>query len=135
MANLARRIFRGLAFAMALSSAIVLAEAPASKKGNTHPPRTFIATAHSQDGISASGLESEEGTVAADPKVLPLGSLIRVTGAGRYSGTYHVIDTGAKVNGRHIDIYIPDSKEARRFGRRRVTVQLLKKGELIEARR
>ena len=67
------------------------------------------------------------GTAAADPAVLPLGTVIRVAGAGPYSGQYLVKDTGNKVNGRHIDIYMPTVAEAKRFGRKRVSVFLVSK--------
>jgi 3D (Asp-Asp-Asp) domain-containing protein len=94
-------------------------------------PRTmiFIATAHSQKGGTASGTTSHVGTVAADPAVLPLGSRIHVTGAGGYGGDYTVTDTGALVKGRHIDIFMPTAAEAKRFGRRRVRVQIRQRGE------
>jgi 3D (Asp-Asp-Asp) domain-containing protein len=90
---------------------------------------TFVATAHSQKGKTASGTISRVGTVAADPAVLPLGSRIHVTGAGGYAGEYTVADTGAGVKGRHIDIYMPTAAEARRFGRQRVRVLIRERGE------
>lgn len=87
------------------------------------------ATAHSIEGETADGTASRTGTVAADPAVLPLNSRIRVEGAGPYSGEYSVEDKGAKVVGRHIDIYMRSSAEARRFGKRRVKVIVLKYGD------
>jgi 3D (Asp-Asp-Asp) domain-containing protein len=89
----------------------------------------MLATAHSIEGITAAGTWSRPGTVAADPSVLPLGSRIRVVGAGNYSGEYSVEDTGAKVIGRHIDIYMPTNTEANRFGKQRVKVYILSEGE------
>jgi 3D (Asp-Asp-Asp) domain-containing protein len=89
---------------------------------------TFVATAHSLEGRTASGTTSRPGTVAADPKVLPLGSRIRVQAAGAYSGDYTVVDTGPLVKGRRIDIYMRSNREARRFGRKRVKVQVLERG-------
>jgi hypothetical protein len=67
--------------------------------------------------------------VAADRKVLPLNSRIRIFGAGRYSGDYTVEDTGGKVDGHHIDVYMPSRAEARKFGRQRVKVVVLKYGD------
>jgi len=96
---------------------------------NASGPMRFLATAHSVEGITAKGTMSREGTVAADPDVLPLGSRIRVTGAGVYSGVYVVTDTGAKVNGRHIDIYLQHDREAKRFGKKTVTVRILSRGD------
>ena len=91
--------------------------------------RYFIATAYSVEGTGASGKWSHPGTVAADRKVLPLNSRIRVYGAGRYSGDYTVEDTGGKVDGHHIDVYMPSHAEAKKFGRQRVKVVVLKYGD------
>jgi 3D (Asp-Asp-Asp) domain-containing protein len=81
------------------------------------------------EGTSASGKWPHPGTVAADRKVLPLNSRIRVYGAGQYSGDYTVEDTGGKVDGRHIDVYMPSLAEAKKFGRQRVKVVVLKYGD------
>lgn len=67
--------------------------------------------------------------MAADRAVLPLNSRIRVYGAGRYSGDYTVEDTGGKVDGHHIDVYMPSHAEAKKFGRQRVKVVVLKYGD------
>ena len=76
------------------------------------------ATAYTLSGRTASGAPPRHGVVAADPAVLPLGSRIRVRGAGAYSGNYVVRDTGRGVRGREIDIYVPHRAQAKRFGRR-----------------
>jgi 3D (Asp-Asp-Asp) domain-containing protein len=89
----------------------------------------FTATAFSTEGTGASGKWSHPGTVAADRDVLPLNSRIRIYGAGRYSGEYTVEDTGNKVDGHHIDVYIPSRAEAKKFGRQRVKVVVLKYGD------
>jgi len=78
---------------------------------------------------TASGTEAHEGVVAADPNVLPLGTRIRVTGTEEYDGVYLVTDTGSKVKGRRIDLYLPSVAEAKEFGRKMVRVQVLKKGK------
>jgi 3D (Asp-Asp-Asp) domain-containing protein len=87
--------------------------------------RKFTASAYSIEGQAASGSKSSKGTVSADPKVLPLGSKIRVGAAGIYSGEYTVIDTGRKVKGQVIDIYMPSVREAREFGKKPVKVEIL----------
>ncbi len=86
---------------------------------------SFVATAYSSGSRTASGTPPQRGIVAADPAVLPLGSRIRVRGAGSYSGDYVVRDTGGKIQGRKIDIYIPKHAQAKRFGRRHVRVEVL----------
>jgi 3D (Asp-Asp-Asp) domain-containing protein len=66
--------------------------------------------------------------VAADPAVLPLGSLIRVSGlAGGFNGVYTVADKGSKVRGNTIDIYMSDCWQAVRFGRQRARVAVVQR--------
>jgi 3D (Asp-Asp-Asp) domain-containing protein len=103
---------------------------PPSAQPHRRPTiRYFIATAYSTEGTGASGKWSHPGTVAADRTVLPLNSRIRIYGAGRYSGDYTVEDTGGKVDGHHIDVYMPSQAEAKKFGRQRVKVVVLKYGD------
>lgn len=90
-------------------------------------PHTFEATAYSLRGRTATGTQTRSGIVAADPNVLPLGSVIALE-AGDYSGVYEVHDTGAKVKGNLVDVWMPTSKEARQFGRRNVKLTVLKYG-------
>src|SRR5215470_6128007 len=85
---------------------------------------SFSATAYCLQGRTALGHRVSRGIVAADRRVLPLGSKIQVTGGG-YTGTYLVSDTGGSVRGRELDIWVPSCAEARRFGRRSVNVILL----------
>lgn len=89
----------------------------------------FLATMYASSGTTKSGLETHPGLVAADTSVLPLGTKIRVTNAGPYSGIYTVADTGSKVRGRHIDIFMPSWYRAKEFGRKVVKVTVLKWGE------
>lgn len=90
--------------------------------------RSFRATAYCLRGKTASGRRVRRGVVAADPRVLPLGSRIKIS-AGKYSGNYIVADTGGKIKGRILDIWVPSCAEARRWGRRNIKVTVLKKGK------
>ena len=82
---------------------------------------SFTATAYCLQGRTANGGGVRRGVIAADPRVLRLGSRISL-GAGAYSGSYLVADTGGAVKGRKLDIWVPSCAEARRFGRRTVQV-------------
>lgn len=97
---------------------------PATESEN---PAGYIATAYSLRGRTSSGQHAGPGIIAADPKVLPLGSRVRLD-AGMYSGEYLVADTGNKMRGRKIDIWIPSPREALKFGRRNVKLTVLKYG-------
>ncbi len=115
-----------------IAAALVIpasASSPSSPTRRRPTIRYFIATAYSVEGTGASGKWSHPGTVASDRKVLPFNSRIRVYGAGRYSGEYTVEDTGGKLDGHHIDIYMPSHAEAKTFGRQRVKVVVLRYGD------
>jgi 3D (Asp-Asp-Asp) domain-containing protein len=86
--------------------------------------RSFRATAYCLRGRTASGGGVRRGIVAADPRVLPLGTRIYIN-AGGYSGTYTVTDTGGVIKGRILDIWVPSCSEAMRFGRRNISVSVL----------
>jgi 3D (Asp-Asp-Asp) domain-containing protein len=81
----------------------------------------FSASAYCFSGRTAMGHPVRRGLVAADPRVLKLGSRIVINGGG-YSGTYLVSDTGGGIKGKRLDIWMPSCSEARRFGRRTVQV-------------
>ena len=88
---------------------------------------TYTATAYSLHGRTATGVAPATGMIAADPRVLPLGSRVRIE-AGSYSGEYVVTDTGGAVKGHRIDIWTPTSRDAMRFGRRAVKLTVLELG-------
>lgn len=78
----------------------------------------------SADGITASGYSVEVNggcLVAADPKVLPLGSLVSVPG---YDGgaVVPVLDTGGAIKGNRLDVLFPTHREAIAWGRKTVEV-------------
>ncbi len=83
----------------------------------------FVATAYCLQGRTANGGSVRRGIVAADPRVLPLGTRITMN-AGSYSGTYTVADTGGGIKGRRLDIWVGNCSEAKRFGRKSVTVNV-----------
>ncbi len=98
-----------------------------------HPVMMMEATAFARaQQPTAAGTRAREGIVAADPRVLPLGTRIRVYGARPYRGNYLVTDTGADIKGRHIDLYFPSRARAMRFGTRRVRIKVLQWAKGIE---
>ena len=101
-----------------------LGEKIAAEEAYVVAPASYVATAYSLRGRTASGRQVAKGLIAADPRHLPLGSRVRLE-AGAYSGEYLVADTGSMVRGRRIDIWTPSSREAMRFGRRTVKLTVL----------
>jgi 3D (Asp-Asp-Asp) domain-containing protein len=89
---------------------------------------TYTATAYAQEGITASGQYTHRHIVAADPDVLPIGSRIKIRHAGRYSGEYVVADTGRKIVGRRLDIFMPSEPACVKFGVKRVRIRVIEVG-------
>ncbi len=87
----------------------------------------FHATAYSVTGLTTSGVPVVPGYVAADPRVIPLGSMIYVE-TPFMSGIYQVMDTGELIKGKIIDIFIPSYEACKDFGRRIVKVKILRYG-------
>jgi 3D (Asp-Asp-Asp) domain-containing protein len=89
----------------------------------------FSATAYCKGSTTASGVNVRSGIAAADPDLLPVGSVVEVDAPGsRYDGVYTVMDTGPRVQGRHLDLYMWSCHEALRFGRAGVRLNVLRLG-------
>ena len=113
---------------IAPKSAVRASDNPIAPKASVENPMAegvhYVATAYSLRGKTASGRYVSQGIIAADPRILPLGSRVRLE-AGPWSGEYLVADTGGAIRGRKIDIWTPSSREAMRFGRRKVKLTVL----------
>lgn len=89
----------------------------------------FLATAYCKGNVTSAGVPPQAGIAAADPLLLPEGSVVQVDGVpDRYRGIYTVMDTGPKVLGRHVDLYMWSCIEATTFGRRPITLTVLRLG-------
>jgi 3D (Asp-Asp-Asp) domain-containing protein len=100
---------------------------PVPSMGIIGDPSVFNATAYSLYGITRSGVYVRRGVIAADPRVIPLGSVVQIS-AGNYSGVYTVLDTGRLIKGKIVDLWMPSYNEAKNFGRRQVKVRILRRG-------
>jgi len=93
------------------------------------PTVRFVVSAYCKGEMTASGVVPRSGVAAADPDLLPVGSVIQVSSLGpRYDGVYTILDTGPKVQGHRLDLYVWSCKEAVRFGRRAASVVVLRLG-------
>jgi uncharacterized protein YabE (DUF348 family) len=87
----------------------------------------MIATAYAPNhgpGVgtrTATGARARRGIVAVDPRVIPLGTRLYVSGYGYAIAA----DTGGAIKGNRIDLCFNTVAEAIRFGRRQVTVTIL----------
>ena len=82
----------------------------------------YLPTDGSPEGLTAMGIPATYGVVAVDPDVIPLGSRVYIPGYGEAIAA----DTGGAIYGYRIDLCMESYGEAMDFGRRNVTVFVLK---------
>ena len=73
-------------------------------------------------GQTASGDKAKPGTIAADTKLYPRGTIMYVPGYG-YG---EVEDRGSAIKGQHIDLYFKSHKQALQWGRQTRSVKIWK---------
>ncbi len=88
---------------------------------------SMVATAYTAgcagcSGMTAIGRPAGHGIVAVDPRVIPLGTRMFIPGYGPAIAG----DTGGAIRGRRIDLGFNSTRQAFQFGRRSVTVYLIK---------
>jgi 3D (Asp-Asp-Asp) domain-containing protein len=89
----------------------------------------FSATSYCKGFQTAAGVPVQSGIVAADPQVLPVGSVVEIEQLPqKYNGIYTVMDTGPEIKGREIDVYMWSCNEALQFGRRPIRLTVLRLG-------
>jgi 3D (Asp-Asp-Asp) domain-containing protein len=90
---------------------------------------SFSATAYCKGITTASGVPVQSGIAAADPQLLPVGTVVEIESLPqKYNGIYTIMDTGPAVQGREVDVYMWSCHEALQFGRRQIAVNVLRLG-------
>ena len=81
------------------------------------------ATAYTHTGSNtATGVYPRAGhTIAVDPNVIPLGSIVKIGGK-----EYKAEDTGGVIDGRIIDIFMDSEAECYSWGRREIEIEVIK---------
>lgn len=73
------------------------------------------------NGITSTGTHVSDMTVAVDPEVIPMGSLIYIEGIG----FRHAEDTGGAIDGKILDVYVDSREEALQLGVKKAGVYLI----------
>ncbi|HAA10023.1 MAG TPA: hypothetical protein DCD98_09690 [Syntrophomonas sp.] len=97
----------------------------ASRKEDVPKYRELLmeATAYSYTGFRTfTGTWPKRGTIAVDPKVIPLGSRLWVEGYGFGEAE----DTGGAIKGHIVDVFLENEEACREWGRRKVKVRVYK---------
>ena len=74
---------------------------------------------------TSTGTRVHWGTVAVDPRAIPLGSLMTIDGL---EGIFTAEDTGPGVRGEMLDVWFPDMASALSWGTRQRRVTILREG-------
>ena len=83
-------------------------------------------TTYTGGGTTASGLPADESVISVDPKVIPLGTQVYVTGEYGDFGIRTAADVGGSVKGNKIDIYLNETNPLfANFGRRPMRVYFI----------
>ena len=89
----------------------------------------FSATAYCKGIVTTAGVAVQAGVAAADPEMLPVGSVVEIDSLPpKYNGVYTILDTGPAVQGRQVDLYMWSCNEALAFGRRPIHLSVLRMG-------
>jgi 3D (Asp-Asp-Asp) domain-containing protein len=94
-------------------------------------PVPVLLTSYCLSGTTRRGRYVRPGIVAADPKYFPLSRYIELYVGKRYYGRFLVDDTGRKIRGAHLDVWLSSCKDARRFGLKRGTAMLVPRTPVI----
>jgi 3D (Asp-Asp-Asp) domain-containing protein len=118
-----------------LEGVVVVAAAKGWTKSMHRPlkagePVPVLVTAYCLSGTTRRGRYVRPGIVAADRKLFPLSRYIELYAGEKYLGRFLIDDTGSKIRGAHIDVWVPTCREAKIFGRQRGTAMLLPRPEL-----
>ncbi len=100
--------------------------ASTSEKEITVTSTAYTASCKGCSGITSTGIDlnanPNQKVISVDPSVIPLGSKVWVEGYGEAIAG----DTGGAIKGNTIDIYMPSYEDAINWGRKTVTVKILK---------
>lgn len=71
-------------------------------------------------GVTASGVRAKHGTIAADTRSYPFGTVMKIEGYG----VGRVEDQGGAIKGDHIDLFFSSHRDAMEWGKRYMRVSV-----------
>jgi 3D (Asp-Asp-Asp) domain-containing protein len=94
-------------------------------------PVPVMLTSYCLSGTTRRGRYVRPGIVAADPKYFPLSRYIELYIGKKYYGRFLVDDTGRKIRGPHLDVWLSSCKDAKRFGLKHGTAMLVRRSPVV----
>ena len=88
----------------------------------TNTKMTVSATAYSGDGITSTMIKPYWGVIAVDPSVIPYGSLVYIPHFDKY---FVAEDCGGGIIGKRIDIFMNSEAECRKWGVRKINIEII----------
>jgi 3D (Asp-Asp-Asp) domain-containing protein len=79
-------------------------------------PVPVLLTSYCLSGTTRRGRYVRAGIIAADPKYFPLSRYVELYVGKKYYGRFLVDDTGRKIRGAHVDVWLSSCRAASRFG-------------------
>ena len=103
------------------------AAAASSSQGGYYLTVEATAYSYNEAGLSnytadGTNLVNEPNVIAVDPSVIPLGSYVEIPGYG----IFRAADTGGAIYGNRIDVHLVNLNDVYNFGRRTITIRVLK---------
>ncbi|MEK9153230.1 MAG: 3D domain-containing protein [Patescibacteria group bacterium] len=102
---------------------------PKIDRGTAEKKILITATAYGpplfpENSLTKTGEPVGWGVVAVDPKVIPLGATLSFPEI--FPGKkFRALDTGKKVKGAKVDIWLPTEEAANEFGRQKITAVII----------
>jgi 3D (Asp-Asp-Asp) domain-containing protein len=91
-------------------------------------PVPVLLTSYCLRGTTRRGRYVRPGIIAADPRFFPMARYVELYIGKKYYGRFLVDDTGRKIKGNHIDVWLPSCTESKNFGVKRGTAVLIPRG-------
>lgn len=88
-------------------------------------PVPVLLTSYCLSGTTRRGRYVRAGIIAADPKYFPLSRYVELYVGRKYYGRFLVDDTGRRIRGAHVDVWLSSCRDAKRFGVKHGTAMLV----------
>ena len=92
------------------------------QQSKTRTKMTVSATAYSGDSITSTMIKPYWGVIAVDPEVIPYGSLVYIP---EFDKTFIAEDCGGGIQGKRIDIFMNSEAECRKWGVRKINIEII----------
>ena len=108
--------------ALAIFLSFFCAIFPVFSKETGKEPVTLTVTAYAYcyHSRTSSGTMANTGTVAVDPRIIPIGTKLYIPGYGWGKA----LDKGSAIKGNKIDIWFPSVRECLNWGIRKVKIKI-----------